>query len=265
MSESGGTGSVMAQLEKWAIEDARIAPDHFACLHYKACNVSVGEELQGGEGCCMSYVGPKYGEGFRLAIVGMDHGYFDSATFEGRRDGIQDCYVNKQKKFNQHYAGVVKTAAAILGKSGDHCREHCLQSCHATKPETCVIDRISQPNLVKCTPHTQNDRTSRSSWVMKGNCARHLLAELRILRPNVTVFHGIESRSIMRLEFERAGVDLFAIEECADTSGPALYRSAELGAHFLFLYHPSHGWLARQWKLVEKWIGYLRERGLVPE
>jgi hypothetical protein len=264
MSE-GVTGSVIAHLEKWATEDARIAPDHFACLHYKACNASVDEDLQGGKGCCMSYVGPNYGEDFRLAIVGMDHGDFESFTFEGRREGIQNCYVRKRKKFNQHYAGVVKTAASILGKSGDHCRVHCLRSCHATKPETCVIDRISQPNLVKCTPRKQNDRTSRSSWGMKSNCARHLLAELRILRPNVIVFHGIQSRGIMRAEFERAGVDFSAIEARSDTSGPALYGFAELGAHFLFLYHPSHGWLAQQWPQVEKWIGYLRERGLVPE
>ena len=90
----------------------------------------------------MSYVGPEYGEGFRLAIVGMDHGEFTSETFEERQVGIQDCYLNRQEAFNQHYAGVVKTAAAILGKSGGHCRTHCLQSCHATKDEACVINRI---------------------------------------------------------------------------------------------------------------------------
>ena len=102
-------------------------------------------------------------------------------------------------------------------------------------------------------------------WVMKVNCAHHLVAELRILGPEMIIFHGVQSRWIMRPEFERVGVDLVAIEECADSYGTVLYRSAELRAHILFLYHPSHGWLGRQWSQVERWIGYLRERALIPE
>jgi hypothetical protein len=89
---------------------------------------------------------------------------------------------------------------------------------------------------------------------MKVNCARHLVAELRILRPEM-----------MRPEFERVGVGLVPIEECADLYGPVLYRSAELGAHILFLYHLSRGWLDRQWPQVKEWIRYLRERAFIPE
>ena len=141
----------------------------------------------------------------------------------------------------------------------------CTRSCATTNDEDCVIKRIAQPNLVKCAPHTQSNRTARASWIMKVNCARHLVTEFRILRPELVVFHGVESRWIIRPEFERVGVDLDPIEMCADTYGPVLYRSTELGAHFLFLYHPSHGWLDRQWSQVESWIGYLRERALIPK
>lgn len=266
MSAPAETDSVLGTLELWGQFDAKISPpDQFKCSCYTACNASINQELREGEGCCMSYVGPRYGQGFRLAVVGMDHGEFHSATFKGRQSGIDDCYLRERCNFNPHYAGVVKTAAAILGMSGSDCRTQCVQACHAGDGSNCVINRIAQPNLVKCVPHTQGNRTSRSSRVMKVNCARHLAAELRILRPEMIVFHGVQSRWIMRPEFERAGTDLVAIEECADSYGPVLYRSAELKAHLLFLYHPSRGWLDRQWEKVEKWIAYLRAHAIIPQ
>jgi hypothetical protein len=266
MSEPIGTQSIMTRLEAWASNDSLITPpDRFACPHYGACNASINQELREGEGCCMSYVGPHYGNGFRLAVVGMDHGDFEPATFEIRQRGILKCYIEDRKKFNPHYAGVVKTAAAVLGKSGTHCQTFCTKSCDSTNNTDCVIRRIAQPNLVKCVPHTQGNRTSRASRVMKVNCVRHLVAELRILLPKMIIFHGIQSRWIVRPEFERVGVDLVAIEECADAYGPVLYRSTELGAHILFLYHPSRGWLDRQWPQVKTWIGYLRGHTLIPE
>ena len=77
MSEPVGTQNTIRQLEAWANNDALIAPDHFACPHYGGCNASINQELREGEGCCMSYVGPQYDSGFRLAIVGMDHGEFE--------------------------------------------------------------------------------------------------------------------------------------------------------------------------------------------
>ena len=51
MSEQPETESVIIRLQRWAANDAQIAPDHFACPHYEACNASVEEKLQGGEGC----------------------------------------------------------------------------------------------------------------------------------------------------------------------------------------------------------------------
>ena len=152
MSEPVGTESIMTQLEAWASNDALIAPDRFACPHYGACNASVNQELREGKGCCMSYVGPQYGKWFRLAVVGMDHGDFELATFEERQRGILDYYIKGRNKFNPHYAGVVKTTAAVLGKSGAYCQNSCTESCEATNNEDCVINRIAQPNLVKCAP-----------------------------------------------------------------------------------------------------------------
>jgi hypothetical protein len=225
--------------------------------------------LRKGAGCCMSYVGPQYGNGFRLAIVGIDHSDFAPATFEERQREMLDMYIKERKterkNFNQNYAEVVKMAAAVLGKSTDHCLTACTKTCETKNNEDCVLNRITQPNLVKCVPQMAENMTSRATWTMKVKCARHLVSELRILRPEMIIFHGVQSRRIMRPEFERVGVDLDAIEECADSHSPVLYRSAELGAHILFLYHPSHGWLDRQWSQVERWIGYLRERALIPE
>src|SRR5947208_1044164 len=258
--------TVMTQLERWAAYDAQIAPDHFKCPYFEKCNASVNGELRGGEGCCMSYVGHRYGRDFRLAVVGMDHGEFDSSTHRQRQEGIQNVYVRDGNEFNQHYAGVVKTAAVILGKSAVHCRLNCTASCHRTPDARCVINRIAQPNLVRCVPHTQDDRMSRASRVMKRNCARHLVAELRIIRPNLVVFLGVQSRGwIRRAELELSSFDLMSIKECSDKYGPVLYRSAGLAAYFLFLYHPSRGWLDRQWSQVDEWIKYLRNRQLIPD
>src|SRR2546425_897579 len=107
MPQSLNAQTLMTQLEQWAAE-AQIAPDDFKCPYFEDCNASINGELQGGAGCCMSYVGPRYGDDFRLAIVGMDHGEFYGGTHKERQEGIQNHYVHDRKDFNPHYAGVVK-------------------------------------------------------------------------------------------------------------------------------------------------------------
>ncbi len=260
------TKDVIAHLEKWASKDALIAPDHFGCRYYDGCNASVGLALRGGDGCCMSYVGHQYGVGFRLAIVGMDHGKFNHQTFNERRQRILDRCVQEGFK-RRHYAGVVKTAAAVLGKAGGYCRDNCAERCCANKDERCVLNRISQPNLVKCCGRAQGGRDSKSTPVMKRNCARHLSPELHLLRPNMVVFQGEskETRKVIGSEFARTGVDFQAIEECVDSHGPVLYYSTQFGAHFLFTHHPSRDQLKKQWPQVEIWLRYLRMHRLIPE
>ena len=72
------------------------------------------------------------------------------------------------------------------------------------------------------------------------NCLAHLISELRILRPEMVVFHGIESlKAARRGAFKQFNIDLIADNECSYGDGPALYCSRDLGAHILFLYHPA--------------------------
>ena len=266
--------SLMDSLVSWAADDARIYPPVFDCPYYRDCDASIQNALSGGDGCMMSYIGRLYGSEatdrrFRLVLVGIDHGDAIGGTFAERREGIEACYQNGRKRFNSHYRGLVKTAIAAFGNSGDYCRQKCVASCQKwcdPLASQCVIDRIVQPNSVKCTPRDATSRTSRATWPMKVNCAHHLANELKRLKPNLVVFHEASARGFIPSAFKACSVDLEAIEDVRDRVGPVLHKSDSLGAHVLFLRHPSRGWLDRQWgTVVVPALNYLRRKGLVPD
>ena len=221
----------------------------------------------------MSYVGSHYGsrtagEVFRLMLVGLDHGDRGGADFEEIRAGIEDWYQNGGKNFNPDYKGLVKTAATIFGSTGHYCRQMCAAACQRSRDPAavqCVIDRIARANGVKCTPENTVDRTSRATWPMKVNCAHHLLSELRLLKPQLVVFHGVSARWIVLPELKSCDFDAGPVGDICDRHGPVLYQSPPLGAHLLFLYHTSRNWLDRQWEpIVVPVVRYMREHGIVP-
>ncbi len=257
--------AVMASLNRWAREDARICPDVSACRYYDACNAT---GILAGKHCMMSYVGIKYGGAgsFRLAVVGMDHGDPKMGDFEDRRSGIESWYQNGGVGFNPHYAGVVKTAAAVLGE--DHCGRKCERSCQkAHDPSSpCVLDRIAQPNVVKCVPDDVGNRTSRTNDTMWANCAHHLIDELVTLRPQLIVFHGVKARRFVPLAIDETEHGaLGPIRGIDDHHGTVLYEWPALSTHLLFLLHPSRGWLDRQWDTVAvPALNYLRAKGHIP-
>lgn len=258
---------LMTALEEWA-QEAKVDPHGFACRFYSECNKSVSESLDGGSTCMMSYVGRQYEQdGFRLVIVGMDHGEAEGADFEQRRGQIEDAYQKGGYNFNPHYQGVVKTAAAIFGGRGNHCRHNCTRFCQKSRNASadCVLDRIIQPNAVKCAPNTHKNRNSKATGTMRHNCAHHLASELRILRPGLVVFHGAAARWAVPPVFKECGLGLEEVGNVSDNHGPVLFKSQKLRAHVLFLHHPSYGWLDRQWaNIVEPALAYLREEKLIP-
>lgn len=268
--------ALMADLKSWARKDAQIEPDVFDCPCYKNCDASAGggDTLGSGKTCMMSYIGEQFasnvpGEKFRLVLVGIDHGEPEGATFEQRRKGIEDWYQKGGNNFNPHYRGVVKTAAAVFGSTGDCCRRMCTTSCHKSRdraPSQCVIDRFAQPNCVKCTPIDTVNRTSRATWPMMINCAHHLINELRLLRPRLVVFHGVRARwALIRPEVKSYGLNMNPVGGINDRYGSVLYEWQALGAHILFLYHPSRRWLDKQWDaVVVPALDYLRVRNLIP-
>lgn len=248
--------ALIADLDHWARKDAHIDPKTFNCRFYEECNASVGGKLDHGNNCMMSFVGREFGVNgtFRLVVVGMDHGDPEGGSFEDRRAGIEDWYQKGGCKFNPHYKGVVKTAAVFFGSAGDYCRRMCGTSCQKSREPSlaCVIDRIAQPNIVKCTPDkdTQINRESRATMTMLWNCTHHLIHELLILRPQLIVFHGAKSRWPVTTKLQSRGIVLKSIESITDRHGPVLYDWPTLGAHLLFLHHPSRGGLDRQWDAV---------------
>ena len=123
-----------SQLQQWA-RDREILPQEFRCAHYDDCQASRKNipPLQRGDTCMMSYIGRRYGDTpYRLAIVGMDHGEHDGGDFHVRSDRIEAASYQQQGAFNQHYRGVIKTAAAVLGEEGRFCRESLVHS----RPQT---------------------------------------------------------------------------------------------------------------------------------
>jgi hypothetical protein len=280
---------LMATLKDWARNDAHINPGSFACGYYDRCNGSVGDKLARGNGCNMSYVGRQFGltaasedgEGFRLMLVGIDHGEHEEgvlgANYDEMREttrikGIEDWYQVGGERYNSDYRAVVKTAATILGKSGQSCRLACEAACQKSNPEhgsdspMCVLDRIARANRVKCTPSDQQCRSSRATLKMMRNCAHHLMGEIRLLQPNLVVFHGKPSRRMETLrEFNAYDVEANAVGEVSDKYGSVLYKLPALRAHVLFLNHGAHNWLDRQWlDIVEPVVGFMRSNDIIP-
>jgi hypothetical protein len=269
------SNALMQTLTSWARNEARISPDVFACRFYEGCNRSVGGRLGPGTGCQMSYVGRRYAPeedpaAFRLVVVGMDHGEKSCGDYEVTQYGLERAYQVGEGDFNQHYRGVVRTAVAVFGDGAAYCRANCGSRCTGgSRPDTaaaCVINRIVQPNVVKCTPEHQNDRRSRTTWDMWLNCAHHLAHELRLLQPHLVVFHGSWAPEAVLGALTAAGAGAEPVEGAPRAGARnVLYRSAPLGTHILFLHHPSYGHLDRQWDpVVEPCLGFLRERGLIP-
>jgi hypothetical protein len=267
--------ALLPSLEAWARDEARISPDAFACRFFEGCNRSVGGNLGPGTGCQMSYVGRGYApeeapSDFRLVIVGMDHGERSCGDYEATRASLEKWYQVGGEPFNQHYRGVVRTAVAVFGDGASHCRANCTSRCSGGDQPgtagTCVINRITQPNVVKCTPRDQDDRGSRTTWDMWRNCAHHLTHELGLLKPNLVVFHGSWAPKPVLEALAAAGARAEPVEGAPRADGGVvLYQSATLGTPILFLHHPSYGHLGRQWDpIVEPCLAFLRERGLIP-
>jgi uracil-DNA glycosylase len=98
---------------------------------------------------------------------------------------------------------------------------------------------------------------------MRHNCAHHLIEELKLLRPNLVVFHGVNAREAVRAAI--APHVLRPIKEIKDTRGPVIYEWQDLSAHLLFLNHPSYNNLEKQWEpVVVPALDYLRARRLIP-
>lgn len=279
----GPTDNLLSELANWARE-RRILPEEFACAQYEQCQESRRRRnlplLDGGKTCTMSYIGRQYGASvagrtFRLVIVGLDNGDPDSGNFVQRQEGFEDWYYKQQEDFNQHYAGVIRTAAAVWGQAGRHCWENCWKngkasSCAGEKRldgAKCVLLSFAQPNLVKCV--SAPDRDCRATVEMFRYCSRHLVNELNILKPDLVVFHGAPAKWSFPLAIHDEGYKITPVLDgpTDDSEFPVIQQLAapNFGCIALFLAHPSRGHLERQWKpVVEQALEFLRSRNAIP-
>jgi Uracil DNA glycosylase superfamily len=273
---------LLSRLDEWARE-RKIWPRQFGCPYYQECQASLAEgaKLDGGKTCLMSYVARDYGEPvsggpFRLVIVGIDHGWRGDKTedFGGCQRGMEEVLYGggQGKNFNPHYRGVIRTAAAVLGQSGRHCLGACYErkECagdRCPQDARCVLRSFAQPNLVKCAPGP--DMASKSTTTMLNRCARHLVSELEILRPDLLVFHGRPARWAFpwALQTEKCGTLAPLPESPTHDDFPVIQELTATGykCPVLFLPHPSRGGLDRQWEsVVEPALKLLRSKGAIP-
>jgi uracil-DNA glycosylase len=272
---------LLEELKQWA-RDQKIWPESFECPHYDDCNGSLrknGLHLDGGRSCSMSYLGKEYAEfelspnkAFRLVIVGIDPGANYEQGGENENKGIEDWYYGTATKFNPQYRGVMRTAAAILGGQGKYCYDHCYQGrkCVGDKrnEERCVLRLFAQPNLVKCA--NGPDRKTRSTEVMFINCAQHLVSEIKVLRPNLIVFHAKYAQVVFPKALSEKGYRHEAVPNSPkDGYFPVINEviapDGEPKFFALYLQHPSYGWLDAQWdSVVEPALELLRGKGVIP-
>jgi hypothetical protein len=260
----------LEELQRWARDDSGISPDVSNCVFYGSCNVG---GILDDKHCLMSYVGRNYGSPGvfpRLVLVGMDHRDQIRGDFMDRRSAIESAWQNGgEKAFNPHYGGVAKTAAAVFGSAGEFCQKKCRNVCQKSRvplhvgnrPACCVLDRIAQPNAVKCVSKLVTNSDCKATGTMWKKCAHHLVAELKILRPEVVIFHGAP----IKKPVTNAIKELEPIEVAGIGPDPVLYRWPAVEAHLLFLHHPAHNCLAKQWDpVVVPALNYLRERKRIP-
>jgi len=269
---------LIAQLERWARERRILPRDEFDCAHYPDCQESRRRRnlglLERGRTCMMSYIGIDFGamysgKPFRLAIVGMDHGESAGGDFAERQSSIELYYYNGRNKFNQHYRGVIRTAAAILGEAGQHCLDACKEKCEGDKRligMRCVLRSFAQPNVVKCV--SAGNMTCQATSEMYDYCSDHLLSELDILKPDLAVFHGRNSALAFLLAEKNRGQEPAPFSEAPkDGDMSVVYEVKKPGFRYiaLFLAHPSRGHLSRRWETVAgPALDFLRSCGAVP-
>jgi hypothetical protein len=277
MSENAGNDSALLLRMESLAKERLILPQEFACPRYDDCQrsrrIKTLPLLNRGNTCSMTYIGRGYGnlvadKSFRLVIIGMDHGYSTEPEDFLRRQSV----IEEPGKFNPHYRGVIKTAAALFGSAGQHCFDKCVEKCERVAAEQlqaqcCVLRSIAQPNLVKCASGQGMD--CRATTEMFRNCPQHLVEELRELKPDIIVFHGADAKWAFPLAVQSANGKLVpVVEGPIDTdSFPVIYELTLENIHcpVLYLPHPSHGHLGRKWEsLMVPALQILRSRSLIP-
>jgi|SRR6185295_145332 len=132
-------------LDRWAA-NRNLLPNALRCDVYAKCNESTGNQLRSGGTVCMSYIGSLYRQidfspTVRIVLVGKEHRPYDydgGADFVERQRGITEQHQIEKNRFNQYYAGVVRTAAAVLGSATNclSCITHCRLSDRTEKLRT---------------------------------------------------------------------------------------------------------------------------------
>ncbi|MFB0492123.1 hypothetical protein ABIE45_004709 [Methylobacterium sp. OAE515] len=243
-----------------------ILPSAFACPSFGQCNASTNGNMNGGSGCSMSFVGSKYGSFIpKIVCIGIDHRDNISNDYYQRTFNIIDYYQIQGHNFNPHYKGVVKTAAAFLGPQGAVCNTcwqtgQCRKAANPNTPD-CVLDRIVQPNLVKCVPANVVNANSLATPTMMTNCARHLLAELLLIRPRLAIFHGAKLKRSFLNALATEGIQWANIQAPQIPHGAAV-EVAGIDMLAFFFHHPARSMLARQWDdVVAPCLDYLQQIG----
>lgn len=157
-----------------------------------------------------------------------------------------------------------------MTSTAEYCKRSCGNACQKSKDSAavagCVIDRVAQPNSVKCTRSDTENAKSRTTPTMNANCANHLVRELLIMRPHLVVFHGVEARQHVPKAFTAIGVAVEPMVGSAAACGPVLHTVPQMAGNLLFLHHPSYQHLDRQWNsVVLPALGFLRAAKLIPE
>ena len=100
---------------------------------------------------------------------------------------------------------------------------------------------------------------------MKYNCSNHLIDEIKLLKLNLVVFHGLGSQNRFLGTLKERKFDAKPISSVTANYGEVLFDVRPLETILLFLAHPSYGHLKRQWEtVVVPSLAYLREHGLIP-
>ncbi len=200
----------------------RFNDSKFHCVSKMECRKSCPQI----RACAQAYVGENY-EKTQIMFVGIDYGKKDKLrptlpTMEQQRRDNESA-IGKNK--NPHMYGTTGLLMELLNCSCD-----------------CVLKYFALTNWVKCSASIEKQR-SEATPMMKNNCFKHLLEEIKILEPKLIVFQGAGISDLFKKKVEKKNTQFIITKKEDSDMWWKLSLSREIGMNYeincLFLWHPA--------------------------
>jgi hypothetical protein len=231
------------QLQTYLAERVLTSRREFICSSASSCKASLqraGSAFLEAQGHA---VGPCYdlatvdGVPLRILVVPMESGGsnpdYQHINVAERTSHVEAAGAKPFRDRNPHMKGVALALRLAFGLPVDDPKAEYLQFTDGTTAQ--LFSCFAMTNLLLCSAVAAGTMSSRSTAVMRANCARHLVETVKILQPTLVISQGQGLDTTLR-----ASLGVTA------TVNPNLADCTLHGNRFTWvsLYHPTRNWSA---------------------